>query len=93
MAEGKKAAGWLKTIQADETVLDTIIFGKLNYNVESTSYVSDNKNFYEECAQQVVNFCEKNNIDYHIKFGTRKEHIPKTTILFDGASKIPVLVE
>ncbi|MBC8500418.1 MAG: radical SAM protein [Nanoarchaeota archaeon] len=73
--------------------VDTIIFGKLNYNTKSNIYVNGNGDFYENCAKQVIDFCKKNNIDYHIKFGTMREHIPKKTILFEGASKIPVMVE
>jgi len=41
-----------------------IVFGKLNYNY----YNGDD--FYKEMAQKVINFCEKNKIEYHIKFGT-----------------------
>lgn len=53
-----------------------IIFGKLNYsrlNYYNGNYSQTWKNsndFYKEVAKRVINFCEKNNIKYHIKFGT-----------------------
>jgi len=63
--------------------VNKIIFGKLNYNVK-TSEFDDNKNFYQECADLVVNFCEKNNIDRHIKYGTQKKDDKKTEKIFRG---------
>lgn len=53
-----------------------IIFGKLNYsrlNYYNGSYTStwkDSNDFYKEMAKKVINFCKKNNIKHHIKFGT-----------------------
>lgn len=49
--------------------VDKIIFGKLNYSVESNQFKNRNF-FYEECAKIIINFCKRNNIEYHIKFGT-----------------------
>jgi three-Cys-motif partner protein len=53
-----------------------IVFGKLNYSRlnyyngnYSQTYGSSN-DFYKEMAQKVINFCEKNNIEHHIKYGT-----------------------
>lgn len=53
-----------------------IIFGKLNYR-RLTNYGSknsliwkNNNDFYKEMAERVINFCNKNNIKYHIKIGT-----------------------
>lgn len=46
-----------------------IIFGRTNYNKEISSYKNHLK-FYNEQAQIVINFCQKNNIEYHIKEGT-----------------------
>ena len=43
------------------------MFGKLNYS-RLNYYNRDD--FYKEIAQKVINFCEKNKIEYHIKFGT-----------------------
>jgi len=51
--------------------VDKIIFGKLNYNVK-TSEFKDNQLFYENCARTVIDFCNTNDIDYYIKYGTPK---------------------
>ncbi|BAU22622.1 radical SAM protein [Caldimicrobium thiodismutans] len=52
-----------------------IIFGKLNYRrlaEYNNSYCAwkNNEEFYREMAQKVIEFCKKNDIKYHIKFGT-----------------------
>jgi len=49
--------------------VDKIIFGKLNYNVESNKFES-NEEFYRECVRKVIAFCKKHGIKYHIKEGT-----------------------
>jgi len=49
--------------------VDKIIFGKWNYNV-LTSYFKNYKAFYNDCAYEVIKFCEKKGIEYHIKDGT-----------------------
>ena len=51
---------------------DKIIFGRTNYSKEVTSF-SERKNFYSDCATQVIKFCEERNIAYHIKAGTIAE--------------------
>lgn len=61
--------------------VDKIIFGKLNYNVKVTEF-QDNKDFYDKCADTVINFCEKNKMEYHIKYGTKKKDIKKTEKIF-----------
>lgn len=61
--------------------VDKIIFGKLNYNVKVIEF-QDNKDFYQERALEVIDFCEKNNIGYHIKYGTQKEDNKKTEEIF-----------
>ncbi|MEO0026284.1 MAG: radical SAM protein, partial [candidate division WOR-3 bacterium] len=64
-----------------EKILETvsfvkkIIFGKLNYRkLTAANYTSNfwknNEEFYREIALKVINFCRKNGIKYHIKFGT-----------------------
>lgn len=63
--------------------VDRIIFGKLNYNVISSQF-KNNKEFYEQEANKVIEFCKKNNIEYHIKFGTKKEYDKKTEIIFNN---------
>lgn len=64
-----------------------IIFGKLNYH-RLSKYSNDygriwrnNNDFYKTMAQKVINFCEENNIKYHIKFGTPLSD-NKTTNIF-----------
>lgn len=49
--------------------VDKIIFGRTNYNAEISKF-KDCKLFYNNLSQQVIDFCKKNNIDYHIKKGT-----------------------
>jgi DNA repair photolyase len=61
--------------------VDRIIFGKLNYNAVSTKF-KNNHLFYEECSRKVIEFCKKNNIEYHIKFGTQKIYNKKTEKIF-----------
>ncbi|BER93121.1 three-Cys-motif partner protein TcmP [Atrimonas thermophila] len=53
-----------------------IIFGKLNYN-KLVNYCGRNSHnwknsqeFYEAIARKVIDFCNTNNIQYHIKAGT-----------------------
>lgn len=53
---------------------DKIIFGRLNYNKEVTRY-KDYKIFFNELAKQTIEFCKKNNKEYHIKDGTITEEI------------------
>jgi three-Cys-motif partner protein len=53
-----------------------IVFGKLNYrrlsacNGNGSQVWENSEDFYKEMARKVINFCEKNNIKYHIKLGT-----------------------
>ncbi|MFH1029689.1 MAG: radical SAM protein [bacterium] len=61
--------------------VDKIIFGKLNYNVRVMEF-KDNKNFYDERADEVINFCERKNIEYRIKYGTAKKDNEKTEKIF-----------
>lgn len=49
--------------------VDKIIFGRLNYNAKVSKY-KDYKNFFNRKAQEVIDFCKKNNKQYHIKDGT-----------------------
>ena len=52
--------------------VDKIVFGKWNYNA-ITSYFKDYKTFYNDCAYEVIRFCRKRGIEYHIKNGTTDE--------------------
>ena len=68
--------------------VDKIIFGKLNYNVQSNQF-KDNGGFYEGCARKVIEFSEDRGIEYHIKFGTRREYNKDTEVLFKKKAKSP----
>jgi DNA repair photolyase len=48
---------------------DKIIFGRTNYSKEITEY-KKHKQFYNECVETVIDFCNSNNIEYYIKKGT-----------------------
>lgn len=54
--------------------VDKIIFGKVNYSKEVSEY-NNYKQFYNEQADMVISFCDKNNIKYHIKNGTQSEEV------------------
>jgi DNA repair photolyase len=69
--------------------VDKIIFGKLNYNVKVSAY-QDNKEFYEEHANIIIDFCAKRGIEHHIKYGTQKKDNRKTEKIF---RKFPVKIE
>jgi len=71
--------------------VDKVIFGKLNYNVISSKF-KDNDLFYEECANQVVRFCQEKGIDHHIKFGTRGLYNKETECLFKKDCKPPLTI-
>lgn len=51
---------------------DRIIFGRTNYSKEVSEY-TQHKQFYNDCAQQVMKFCEDKGITYHIKNKTITE--------------------
>ncbi|GHV62659.1 hypothetical protein AGMMS49587_10160 [Spirochaetia bacterium] len=51
--------------------VDKIIFGRLNYNKDVTSY-KQRDSFYNTLAQQTIDFCNDRNIACHIKNGTVK---------------------
>ena len=51
---------------------DKIIFGRLHYNKVVSAY-AEHKRFYNERAQEVIEFCEQRGIAYHIKKGTITE--------------------
>jgi DNA repair photolyase len=62
--------------------VNKIVFGKLNYNVK-TRLSEENIEFYEDCAQTVINFCKEKGIDYHIKHGTQQKDNKKTVSIFN----------
>ncbi|BAG13542.1 hypothetical protein AGMMS49953_09770 [Endomicrobiia bacterium] len=49
--------------------VDKIIFGKLNYNSQVSAYKGC-KEFFNETAEKVISFAEKNNKKHYIKKGT-----------------------
>ena len=49
--------------------VDKIIFGRTNYSKDVSSFPT-HKEFYNECAKQVVAFCFARDIGCHIKAGT-----------------------
>ena len=49
--------------------VDKIIFGRMHYNKAVTAY-KEHKKFFNDLAIQVIEYCNENNIDYHIKKGT-----------------------
>lgn len=58
------------TILEAVSFCDKIIFGRLNYNKRVSEY-KDHKKFFNELAEQTIEFCQKNNKQYHIKKGTK----------------------
>jgi DNA repair photolyase len=58
----------LKILQSINFV-DNIIFGRLNYNKNVSSYKS-RKDFFNNSANDVIKFCNDRNIKYYIKKGT-----------------------
>ena len=48
---------------------DKIIFGRLNYNKKVSEY-KDHKIYFNKLAELVIEYCEANNKQYHIKDGT-----------------------
>lgn len=62
----------LGEILEEVSFVDRIVFGRTNYNKTVSGY-KKNKHFYNECAEEVINFCEKRGISYHIKAKTMTE--------------------
>ena len=51
---------------------DRIIFGRTNYSKVANAY-EGHRHFYNECAAEVISFCQEHDIDYHIKEKTITE--------------------
>ena len=49
--------------------VDCIVFGRMNYSKEVTAY-ADHKQFFNQKAAEVIAFCDRHGIGYHIKDGT-----------------------
>ena len=52
--------------------VDRIVFGRINYSTEATAY-KRHKQFFNECAATVEQFCADHGISCHIKNGTISE--------------------
>ena len=50
--------------------VDRIIFGRMHYNKRVTEY-KNHKQFFNSLAERVIDFCNQNQIAYHIKKGTK----------------------
>lgn len=59
----------LNQILNEVSFVDKIIFGRLNYNPMVTKY-KDHKEYFNNLAYSVIEFCLANEIAYHIKEGT-----------------------
>lgn len=71
----------LDVILKEVSFVDKIIFGKLNYNVESSQF-GYNGNFYQRRADEVADFCKSRGIECHIKHGTQQKDNKKTEKIF-----------
>ncbi len=56
----------LMAILEQVSFVDKIIFGRMHYNVTVTQY-KEHKQFFNDMAKMVVDFCTQRNIQYHIK--------------------------
>lgn len=62
----------LQTLMESVSFVDKIIFGRTNYSKEASAY-KEHKDFYNRRAAEVITFCEKHGIQYHIKEKTITE--------------------
>ena len=62
----------LDTLLNAVSFTNRIIFGRTNYSKEVSGY-KENKEFYNKCADRVIEFCSEMGIDYHIKNGTKTD--------------------
>ena len=62
----------LNVILNELSFVDKIIFGRLNYNAKVSQY-KNHKQFFNDMAKVVIDFCTVNNKQYHIKDGTITE--------------------
>lgn len=56
----------INTFLKKVSFVDKIIFGRMNYNKKVSEY-KPYKQFYNDVAEEVIKFCNKHNIIYHIK--------------------------
>ena len=62
----------LRAILDRVSFADRVIFGRANYNKEVSSYPNV-KDWYNEQAMQVIDYCQERGVDYYIKRGTLTE--------------------
>ncbi len=62
----------LKELLEEVGFVDCIIFGRMNYSKDVTTY-AEYKRFFNDKAAEVVRFCDERGINYHIKDGTITE--------------------
>lgn len=62
----------LQVLLESVNFVDKIIFGRTNYSKEASTY-KEHKDFYNKRAAEVIAFCEKHGIQYHIKQKTITE--------------------
>lgn len=62
----------LNEILCSISFVDKIIFGRTNYSKEVSAY-KNHKDYFNQCADQVIAFCNEKGIAYHIKSGTITE--------------------
>ena len=71
--------------------VDKIVFGKLNYNVDVSKFCN-NGSFYQDRVNEVIDFCRRKGIEYHIKHGTGKKDNKTTEVIF-RKEPTPVSIE
>lgn len=62
----------LSKILEELSFVDKIIFGRLNYNAKVSQY-KNHKQFFNDMANLVIDYCTTNKKQYHIKDGTITE--------------------
>jgi DNA repair photolyase len=83
----------LRDILDEVAFVDKIVFGKMNYNPLINQYMGW-KPFYEECTSMVIEYCQRLNIDLHIKRGTSRIYDESKKILIreEGEGvKLPIM--
>ena len=86
LSEGNTILNLTKILN-EISFVDNIVFGKLNYNCESSNF-PENEEFYDKCARIVEKFCKLNKIKYHIKYGTKKVDNHDTVRIFKGEDNL-----
>jgi len=72
----------INDILSEVSFVDKLIFGKWNYFAEVNGY-SGKDAHYQQCADNVIDFCKTNKIPLHIKHGTPRSN-KETEGLFEN---------